>query len=116
MSFTVSGIPLTKWTRLTDNTATTIFTATKRTTIVQMAFTEHAGGTPTLTVLRSDGTNDHYFRNALAMTAKEVVTFDEVFTLNTGDTLKAQSNDAQGDVHCRVTYLAPDTSVQGGQS
>jgi hypothetical protein len=115
LSFFVSGQPLTAWVRLTDDTATTLFTATKRTTVIGMRFKEHAGGTPNLTVLRNDGTNDHYFRNAEAMTAKQEVLFDEVFVLAIGDTLKAQSNDAQGDIHCRVTYIEPSASVGGGR-
>lgn len=113
MSFFVSGAPQTSWVRLTDTNETTLFTAIKRTTIIGMRFKEHAGGTPTLTVIRDDGTNDHYFRNAEAMTAKQEVVFDEIFVLDPGDTLKATSNDSQGDVHCRVTYIAGDAAIGG---
>lgn len=114
MSFLVQGAALTKWGRLTDGDATTIFTASSRTTIVGMRF-KHSdtSGTPTLTVLRNDSTNDFYFRNAEAITAaKETVVFDEVFVLNVDDTLVAQSGDSGGDFHYRITYLAPNASAK----
>jgi hypothetical protein len=109
MSFLVSGQPLTDYAKLTNNTLTTVFTATKRTTVVSMAFTETNGGTQTLTVLRSDPTpTSYYFRNALGVTGKQRVLIDEVFALNAGDTIKAQSGDASGYFDVMITYLAPD--------
>lgn len=111
MAFTVSGQPLTKYAKLTDNTETTLLTASKRTTIVSMGFTETAGGTPTLAVWRSDGTTDHHLRSALAVTARQRVLLDEVFALNAGDTIKAQSSDASGDFDVMITYLVPDAQA-----
>lgn len=109
MSVLVTGQPQTTYAKLSNNTLTTVFTATKRTTIVAMAFTETNGGTQTLTVLRADPTPvNYYFRNALAVTAKQRVLIDEVFSLNTGDTIKAQSGDASGFFDIMITYLAPD--------
>lgn len=108
MSILVSGQPQTTYAKLTANTATTLFTATKRTTIVGLGFTETNGGTQTLSIWRSDGTNDHYFRKALAVTAKQRVLIDEVFSLNSGDTIKGQSGDASGYFDVTITYLAPD--------
>ena len=113
MSFILSGKAFTKWTRLTDTSETTVFSATGKTTIVDMRFKHHGAGTPNLTVLRDDGTNDHYFRNAEAVTNKQEVAFDQTFTLNNGDTIKATSSAATGDFHCRITYLAPDATAGG---
>lgn len=108
MSVLVSGQPQTAYSKLTDNTLTTVFTASKRTTIVGMAFTETQGGTPALTVQRTTTAPvTYYFRNALAVTAKQRLLFDEVFSLDQGDTIKAQSDDAGGDFDVMITYLAP---------
>jgi len=118
MSFLVTGNVLTEWTRLTGNTATTLFTAKKKTTIVSMSFKERAGGTPTLSVVRHDNANnvDYSFRNAEAVTVNQLVTIDLIFTLNNGDTIKATSGDAAGNFDCFIDYLAPDLSVQGDHS
>lgn len=115
MSFSVSGIPLSEWTRLTGNTATTIYTATRPTTIISIGWSETAGGTHTLSIVRNDGTNDHILRGGAALTAYEHGVFDEVIRLKQGDTLKATSGDVAGKVDLRVTYLAPDASVQGNR-
>jgi len=109
MSVLVSGQPQTTFAKLSNNSATVLFTATKRTTIVSMGFTETNGGTQTLSIWRSDGTNDHYFRKAKAVTARERVLIDEVFSLNTNDTIKGLSSDASGYFDVTITYLAPDT-------
>jgi hypothetical protein len=110
MSLLVSGQPLTKWGKLADNTETTIFTASNKTTIVQIGFTENEGGTPTLAIWReaSGVATDYELRSVLAVTARQRVLIDEVLTLNTGDVLKAQSNDATGAFAWTVTYLAPN--------
>jgi len=110
MSFFVSGQPLTKWYRMSGNTEEVVFTAQKRTTILSMRFKHsNTSGTPTLTILRDDGANDFYFRNAEAISAaKETVVFDEVFALNAGDSIKATSGAVGGDFHVRLVYLAPD--------
>lgn len=115
MSFFVSGAPQTQWGRLTDNTETTVFTARSRTTILSMHFKHsETSGTPALSILRNDGTNDFYFRNAEAIgEAKGTVEVDEVFVLDPGDTIKAQSDDASGDFHYRITYIASSASVAG---
>lgn len=112
MSILVTGQPLTEYSNLTTNTATTIFTASKRTTITSIACTETNGGTQTLSVYvdRASG-SDNYLRKAKAVTAKERVVIDEVFALNTGDVLKAQSGDASGYFDVMVTYLAPDAQT-----
>lgn len=109
MSILVSGQPLTAWTHLTDNTATTIFTATKRTTITSIAATELNGGTQALSIYVTKAAGDRrYLRKALAVTAKQRVLIDEVFSLDSGDVLKALSGDASGYFDVMVTYLAPD--------
>jgi len=112
MTFFVSGQPLTVYGRLSDNTATTIFTATKRTTIVAIACTETNGGVQTLSIFRTAaGGGDYFLRKALAVTAKQRVLVDETFVLNPGDMIKAQSGDAAGYFDTMVTYLAPDAGA-----
>lgn len=113
MSFTVTGQPLTEWTKLTDNTVTAIFTAKKNTSIIGMTFKETNGGTPTLTVAYDDGTTTFYFRNAEAVTVKQRITFDEVFVIRGGGSIKVTSNDASGHFDCSVTYLNPDATALG---
>lgn len=107
MSVLVNGQPQTEWTRLTDNTATTIFSATKRTTVVSIAATENNGGVPTLAIYRLKGATNYYLRSVLAVTARQRVLIDEVLVLDQGDVLKAQSSDASGHFDVTVTYLAP---------
>lgn len=108
MSVLVSGQPQTEWTKITANTATTIFTAQKRTTIVSIAASENNGGTPTLAIWRTKVATDYYLRSTLAVTARQRVLIDEVLVLDAGDLLKAQSNDASGHFDVTVTYLGPD--------
>ncbi len=109
MSVTVliDNPPLVTLAKLTDNTLTTVFTARQKTTIIHMAFTETNGGTQALTIVRNDGTTSHSFRTALAVTAKQRVTIDEIIPLATGNTIKAQSGDAAGYFDVMITYLNP---------
>lgn len=112
MSFLVTGQPLSKWGNLNVDTETTVFTATKRTTIVSMGFTENEGGTPTLRVWRETPASDEMdIRSVLAVTARQRVLIDEVFVLNTGDMIKVQSSDSSGAFDWSVTYLAPDAQA-----
>lgn len=111
MSIALQGPFATEWTRLADGSQTTIFTATKPTTVVAISFTETNGGTHTLAIARNDGTNDHEIRSALALTARERGTIEEVLRLDIGDTLEATSSSSSGYVHLRVTYLEPDATV-----
>ncbi len=113
MSFVLSGLSLTEWTRLTDNTETTIYTARKKTTIASIGWSETAGGTHTLLIVRDDGTNDHIIRGAKALTAYEIGSMDTAFTMEPNDTLKATSSDASGKAHIRVTYISPDAMAGG---
>ena len=111
MSVLVNGQPQTEWTRITGNTATTIFTAAKRTTIVAIAASETSGSIPTLAIWRTKSATDYYLRSALAVTARQRVLIDEVLVLDQGDVLKAQSNDAAGKFDVTVTYLAPSATT-----
>lgn len=112
MSFFVTGQPLTIYAKLSNNNVTALFTATKRTTIVSMAFTETNGGTQVLSVYRTAAAGgDYYFRKALAVTAKQRVLIDETFALNTGDVINGLSGDASGYFDVMITYLAPDAQA-----
>lgn len=114
MSFLVSGQPQTTWGNLNDNADTAIYTATKKTTVVSMGFTENEGGTPTLAVWRENAAGDPYdIRSTLAVTARQRVLIDEVLTLATGDTIHIQSSDATGAFDWTVTVLAPDAAAAG---
>jgi hypothetical protein len=109
MSILVSGQPLTLYDQLTNNSAKTLYTAVKRTTIVAVACTETNGGTQALSVYVTTAAGaDRYLRKAQAVTAKQRVVIDEVFSLNPGDSLKALSGDGSGYFDVMVTYLAPD--------
>ena len=111
MTVQVTGQPITEYASLTDNTATVIFTASKRTTIVYIGCTETNGGTQELSVFVSRAGGDHYLRKELAVSAGQRVVFDEVFTLNQGDVLKAQSGDIGGYFDIMTTYLSPDAQA-----
>lgn len=113
MSILVSGQPQTEWSRLTDNTATVIYTAALRTTITAIAASVNAAGTPTLAIWRVKGATSYYLRMAQAVTAGQRVLIDEVLVLDQGDTLKAQSNDAAGHFDITVTHLA--SSARAGR-
>lgn len=107
MSVLVNGQPQTEWTNITANTATTVFTAAKKTTVVSIAASETAGSTPTLAIWRLKAAAVYYLRSALAVTARQRVLIDEVLVLDQGDTIVVQSNDAAGKFDVTVTYLAP---------
>lgn len=114
MSFLVSGQPQTTWGNLNDNADTAIYTATKKTTIVSMGFSENEGTTSTLRVWRENAAGDEYdIRSTLAVTARQRVVIDEVLTLNTADSIHIQSSDASGAFDWTVTILAPDAAVGG---
>lgn len=115
MSFFVSGQPLTKFAKLSNNSATVLFTAQKRTTIVSIAAQETNGGTQTLALWRRDAADatTHSIRSTLAVSARQRVLVDEVITLNQGDTIRGQSGDASGYFDIFITYLAPDATIGG---
>lgn len=113
MSFNVTGALLSKPVKLTGATATVILTATKRTTILSVICAEIGGDTPNLTVELYDGSTSYYLRNALAMSANEVVVFDNEFVLPLGWSLRVTSSGASGEVDVLCNYLNPDATAQG---
>lgn len=118
MSFTLPvGSIITEKVKLTDNSATTLVEADNgRITILSIEATETQGGTPTLTLDVTDGTTTWFKRNASAMVAKETVAYDSIFVLDNGETLRATSSDASGDIDVFVTYSAFDLVGRGGGS
>jgi hypothetical protein len=102
--------------KITGNTALTVFTAKKRTVITSIICTENNGGTPNLTIARWDGTNTYFIRNALAVTAKQSVIFNEPMVLKAGWELRVTSSDAAGHFDVMVTYLLPDATALGAWS
>ncbi|UYQ70967.1 hypothetical protein OF122_12955 [Pelagibacterium flavum] len=118
MSFTFPvGSVITAKVKLTGNTATTLVDAdTGRVTILSIDATETQGGTPNLTIDVTDGTTTWFKRNAAAMTAKGSVTYDDVFILDNGETLRATSSDASGDIDIFVTYAALGIAGRGAGS
>lgn len=113
MSFVVTGQPLTEFGKLSDNSATVLFTATKRTSIISIACQETNGGTQTLALWRRDKADSvsHFIRSTLAVTARQRVLIDEVIVLNAGDTIRGQSGDASGYFDIFIDYLAPDAQA-----
>jgi hypothetical protein len=101
--------------KITGNTATAVFTATKRTVITSLVITENAGSTPNLTVDRYDTANTtaYFLRNALAVTAKQTVTFNEPMVLKSGWSLRITSSDAAGKFDGMLTYIFPDATAKG---
>lgn len=112
MSLLLSGPAGTEWKTLTSSSATVVFTAPSRTTVVQIGATETNGGTQTLSIfiLRADGSTTYYLRKTRAAVAKERALIDEVIVLNKGDAIKATSSDASGYFDISVTYLLPDAT------
>lgn len=113
MSFSLTGGSLlTKAAKLTTTDPTVLYLATKRTVIVSIVATEIAGSGPTLTLELFDGTTSYYLQNALAMTAKQRLVFNEPFALQSGWSLRAEAS-AADQVDCIVTYLSPDATALG---
>lgn len=114
MSFTILGAPpITAYTKLTGNTATTVLPGVKQTvTILSVECTETNGGTPNLTIDVYDTANTtaYYKKNAQAMTAKQTVLYDEPFTIPNGWVLRVTSSDASGHVDVMVNYIPGDAS------
>jgi hypothetical protein len=115
-SMLLGGAFDTKDFKITDNAATAVFTATKRTVITGIALTENAGSTPNLTVDRYDTANTtaYYLRNALAVTAKQTVTFENhmPMVLHQGWSLRVTSSDAAGKFDGQITYVLPDATAK----
>lgn len=113
MSFTLTGGSiLTKATKLTVATPVTLYAASKRTVIVSIIATEIAGSGPTLTLELWDGTTSYYLRNALALTAKQSLVFNEPFAIQSGWELRATAGTAN-QIDCLVTYMSPDATALG---
>lgn len=104
--------------KITGNTATAVFTATKRTMITGLTITENNGSTPNLTVERYDTANTtaYYMRRTSAVTAGQTVTFDEQMpmVLHTGWSLRVTSSDAAGRFDGFMTYTFPDATAKNG--
>lgn len=111
MSYVLAGgTLLSRSTKLTTTSSTEVFPEGKRTTIVRVICSEINGGTPNLTLLKTDGTTTIYYRNALAMTARQTFILEGPIILQSGWSLKATSSQASGLVDVDVIYLAPDSS------
>lgn len=110
MSFTVSnGVLETKRTTLTGNTATEIFKATSRTTVVSVVVAPNSG-TPTVTLDVYDGTNAFVIAKTLATTNGNAI-FSEPVMLGPGQSIRATSSDASGHLDCHVSYLQPTSAA-----
>jgi hypothetical protein len=113
MSFTLTGGSiLTKATKLTTTSATALYTAQKRTVILSIVATEITGNTPALTLELYDATTSYYLRNALAMTAKQTLIFNEPLTINAGWSIRATAG-AANQIDCLITFMSPDATALG---
>jgi hypothetical protein len=90
--------------RLTDATATAVFTATGRTAIASIICTP-TSGTPTCTIeiFNAAGTGIMKLRTAQATTAGTPLIFNEVISLSPGQVIKVTSSAAGGDMDVMVT-------------
>jgi len=100
--------------KISNNTTTTIYTASIGTTRVRSVICcENAGSTPNLTLEVNDGTNSYYKRKAVAMTAGSETIFNEPFYVPQGWTVKITSSDAAGKIDWTITYDAPSRAAAG---
>lgn len=78
--------------------------------IASVEITEVSGGTPLLTLVCYDSDNalTYYKRNALAMTAKQTVVFDEPFVLLKGWELRVTVS--TGTCSVLVNYFSPNAA------
>jgi hypothetical protein len=116
MSAEVSSFAgLSEYGALTDNTATTIYTATGTTRIRSLMCCETGGGTPTLTVDIYDVANTTAYRKrtAVAMTAGTPVIFDDEYYVPHGWAIRLTSSSGTGDIDWILTYDAPSRSAAG---
>lgn len=102
--------------RLTNGDWTSVVDASEEAKYVSwVAFGEHSGATPNLTVSLYDGTSDHYMSadgycwNAKALTAKQSIAFDDV-VVPFGWILRAQSSSGSGLIHA-IGKMGPASSV-----
>lgn len=109
MSYFITGSGLiTVYGKLADNSATAVLTAVSATTVVSIVCTENAGATPNLTIAVFDpsgATVTYYLRNAVAMTAKQTVTYSEPIVLNPGWSIHVTSSSVTGGVDVLVNHF-----------
>lgn len=112
----VGGVFDTKDFKITGNTATAVFTATKRTVITGISITENAGSTPNLTVDRYDTANTtaYFLRRTSAVTAGQTVTFENhmPMVLHQGWSIRVTSSDAAGKFDGLINYIMPDATAK----
>lgn len=91
-------------TRLSGNTATTVFTASGSTSIASIICTP-TNGTPSLTIeiYNAAGSSVMFLRKAVAMTAGTPFIWNEAFTINPDETIRVTSSAAGGDMDVMVT-------------
>jgi hypothetical protein len=99
--------------RLTGNTATTVFSATGFTPIASIICTP-TSGTPTCTIEIFDaaGSGIMKLRTAQATTAGTPLIFNEVITINPGQSIKVTSSAAGGDMDVMVTRGVATAAAQ----
>ncbi len=112
MSYTIAGTPISSIpTNLTTTGVTTLFTATKRTTILSLALVNYDGGATNITIDLNDGTTSHYLYNTFSINAHTREVYNEPFVLNSGWTLTATAS-AANRMMVLLTYAEPDAMVQ----
>lgn len=115
MAYFITGSGLiTEYGKLTGSTPTQIILRDSAVTVASIICTETAGGTPNLSIeVYSPADAASYFlRNAVAMTAKQTVTYAEPFVVQNGDYLRLTSSAALGSVDYFVNYFNPDATRQ----
>lgn len=110
MTIAITGGLISEWAKVSGNTATTVFTANRKTLIVSIAVTP-TSGTPSLTIARYDGTSRYNRRTAVAMTAGTAYVDENPFVLDNEDTIEITSSSATGDMDVCVTYVSPEAAA-----
>jgi hypothetical protein len=111
MPMLIDGAILTKATKLTTSSVTTVLQARSRTTLASIICTEIVGATPSLTIEIYDGASSFFLRNAKPMAARETYVFNEAVPLNAGQELRVTAG-AANQIDCIVTYM-PNNPAKG---
>lgn len=112
MSLFSYGTPLSAYMRLSNNTIQTVFTAERKTVITHWICANRSGGAVTLTLEKTNGTTQIYYRFATSIAANSYDADTREIVLDPGWSLKATSGNASGNLDIDVTYLQP--TPQGG--
>lgn len=114
MAYTITGTALsTLPSKIAGTSPETVFTATKRTTILSIiaANTDNGVCQYTLALYDPDTTTSHYLYYTFSIAAHGREVFNEPFVIQSGWELRVTSNHAN-HLDVFVTYAEPDATIQ----